>query len=209
MKIKIGIHPAFWLLVMVGFFTETLFRMLSVYLCLVIHEAGHGILAYSFKAKISYIKIMPFGIAMRISGLKPDNRKTLIISLAGPIFSIIAGLLFQNDFLRSANIALGIFNLLPVKNLDGGKIFSIMLSRFFGSIRAFGILRATSAVISVLLFVAGGYAAYISGFNISLILVSVFLIYSLVSGNEYNKVSAHLTAMDYRKKPSRHGIYNL
>lgn len=206
MKFRIGIHPAFWLVLMVGFFTETMFRMLGVYLCLIIHEAGHGFVAHSLKAKISYIRIMPFGIAMRISG-KLSNRKSLIISLAGPIFSIIAGLLFENKFLRYSNLALGIFNLLPVKGLDGGKIFDIILTKAAGSIRSCQIIKVTSAVISALLFVLGGYAAFITGFNISLILVSVFLIYSLISGNDYNRISAHLTAVDYRKTKSRHGIY--
>ena len=209
MKIRIGIHPAFVLIILIGFFTETLFRMMGVYLCLLIHEAGHAVAAYGFKQKISYIKIMPFGIAMRLTGGRKSEKTDFIISLAGPVFSIIAGLLFKNEFLRVTNITLGIFNLLPVKTLDGGKLYFILLSRILGCIRGYSILKKTSLFISVLLFMSGGYAAYITKFNISLVLVSVFLIYSIVAGNDYSRVSAHFTALDYRKKKSRQGIFKV
>ena len=209
MKTKIGIHPAFLLIILIGFFTETLFRMLAVYLCLLIHEAGHISCSAGFGIKPAYIKIMPFGIAMRLSSQKISDRKMLAISAAGPVFSILAGLLFKNEFLKMTNLALGIFNLLPAKTLDGGKIFCILMSQVLGSIKAYNILKKLSLVISLLLLILGAYAFYTTGFNISLVLVSTFLIYSLVSGDDYGRISAHFTALDYRRKRCRRGIYEV
>ena len=116
---------------------------------------------------------------------------------------------FKNEFLKMSNLALGIFNLLPAKTLDGGKIFYITASRFLGSIKGYNILKSLTLTTSVMLFALGAYALYATGFNISIVMVAVFLIYSLVSGDDYGRLSAHCTALDYRKKRSDRGIYGV
>ncbi len=203
---KIGIHPAFFPIILVGFFTETLFRLLAVYLCLLIHEAGHIAAARSYGIKLSYIKIMPFGIAMRFKTSIKSPKAQLVTAAAGPVASIIAGLLFEDGFFRIANLALGIFNLLPVKTLDGGKIFFLAASTRFGTIRAHNQLKTLSYIASVLMLVFGGYILYESRFNVSLVLVSVFLIYNLATESGYARVSAHVTALDYRAKKLDGGV---
>lgn len=203
---KIGIHAAFLPIILIGFFTETLFRLLAVYLCLLIHEAGHIAAARSFGIKLSYLKIMPFGIAMRFKTPLNSHKTQFVTAVAGPLASIIAGLLFKDEFLRAANLALGIFNLLPVKTLDGGKIFFLAVSSRYGTIRAHNILKTSSLVISVLMLILGGYILYETRFNVSLVLVSVFLIYNLIQGSDYGRLSAHVTALDYRAKKLDGGI---
>lgn len=206
-KFKIAFHPAVFPIILIGFFTGTLFRMLTVYLCLLIHESGHAAAAMGLKTKVAYIKIMPFGISMRLYDKNQTPKKQLIISLAGPTVSIIAGVFSPNEFLRITNLTLGIFNLLPVKTLDGGRIFYILMSGFFGSITAYRFLKLVSVSVATLLLFLGAYAFYITGYNISIALVSVFLIYSLVSGDEYSRYFAHRNALDYKGKKSSKGIF--
>ena len=199
-RIRFAVHPAFLPVMIIGFFTGTIFRMLAVYLCLLIHEAGHMTAALGFKVRVLYIKIMPFGIAMKLSDRDLSFKKQFTISLAGPVFSIIAGILSDNEFLKFTNITLGIFNLFPVKTLDGGKLFYIVSSQIFGSITAYNIIKKLSAIFSVLLLSMGIYAFFITGYNISIALVAVFLIYSLYSGDEYSRLYACLNSLDYKKK---------
>lgn len=207
-KIFVRVHPAFFLLLLIGYFTKTLFSMLAVYFCLCIHELGHAAAACGFGAKVSYIKIMPFGIAMKLSGengLSP--KKKFFISFSGPFFSIITGIFTGNVFFASANLALGIFNLLPVMTLDGGRMFYIAASGFFGSIRGYNIMKAVSEIFAVLIFILGAAVLFVTKLNISFVLVAVFLIYNLASDRGYGKISAVSNVLDYRQKKSLYGIF--
>lgn len=207
-KLFLSVHPAFLLLILIGYFTKTLFPMLLVYLSLVIHELGHIAAAVGFGARVSYMKIMPFGIAMRLSGesaLKPKKR--FIIAFAGPIFSIVTGILFGKGFLGGANIALGIFNLLPVMTLDGGKMFFIAVSAFSGSIRGYNITKTVSKIFAVLLFLLGAAVLYVTRFNVSFVLVAAFLIYRLASDCGYGRLSAVQSVLDYKQKKSSGGVF--
>lgn len=204
----LSVHPTFLLLILIGYFTKTLFSMLLVYLSLVIHELGHITVAYGFGARVSYIKIMPFGIAMHLSGEnKLDAKKKLIISFAGPLFSIVTGVLFGKSFLGAANLALGIFNLLPILTLDGGRMFYILISSGLGSIRGYNITKTVSKILAVLMLLLGAAVLYLTRLNISCVLVSVFLIYRLATDCGYSHISAVCSVLDYKDKKTDFGIY--
>ena len=207
-KIFLSVHPAFLLLILIGYFTKTLFPMLLVYLSLVIHELGHIAVGCGFGARVSYIKIMPFGIAMRFSGesgLSPEKR--FLVAFSGPVFSIVTGALFGKSFLGGANLALGIFNLLPVMTLDGGKMFFIAVSAFAGSIRGYNITKAVSKIVAILLLLLGIAVLWATKFNVSCVLVAAFLIYRLASDCGYGRLSAVRSVLDYKLKKSDGGVF--
>ncbi len=208
-KTFFSVHPCFPLVLAVGLFTETLGKMLMVYLCLFIHELGHIAAAKSFGINPSYIKLMPFGIGVRFKTSKISNKKNIVIALSGPLISILSALLFKNEFLKMSNLCLGIFNLLPVKTLDGGSIFFAVYSKLFGSIKAYNTLKRLSSAFSVLFLCTGAYVLYATRFNVSLVLVASFLMYHIVCDGGYGRVSAAISALDYKRKTTSDGVFDI
>lgn len=92
---------------------------------LIIHEMGHIVMIYVLKEKINIFYILPFGFCCRLKNQnKISNESMIKILLAGPATSIlVAGvfILWTKEF-ATANFIIGIFNLLPVWNLDGGRL---------------------------------------------------------------------------------------
>lgn len=114
-----------------------------------------------------------------------DGRKDLaLVSLAGPvtnfilaiIFSLICHILFPglslsqilaSNFLgfilgnaAYINLALGIFNLMPVPPLDGSKIFALLLPESIAN--AFMSLGTIGLIIILFLFMSSGFGGIIS-----------------------------------------------
>lgn len=98
-------------------------------LALIIHEAGHIITIYVCKERINIFYVLPFGFCCR---LKNENKigsgKMIKILMAGPATSLcVAGFLFfwTREF-ALVNFVIGIFNLLPMGSLDGGRLSNFM-----------------------------------------------------------------------------------
>lgn len=91
----------------------------------VIHELGHCFAAVILGVRIKGVKFWAGGIKMvreeRILSLGND----FIILLSGPVFNFVFAALYGVCSMYSVaavNLALGIFNLLPYRSLDGGCI---------------------------------------------------------------------------------------
>lgn len=97
---------------------------------LFLHEMGHIFLILLLKEKISIFYIIPFGFSCRLKNQsKIEIDKMLKIILAGPVTSfIVAGFCFlwTKEF-AVTNLIIGVFNLIPLGNLDGGRIFRILM----------------------------------------------------------------------------------
>lgn len=110
------------------------FRRTNEFVCcliaLFLHELGHIFMIYYLKEKISVFYIIPFGFSCRLKNQsKIEKDKMLKIILAGPATSFaVAGLVFlwTKEF-ALVNLIIGIFNLIPIGNLDGGRIFRILM----------------------------------------------------------------------------------
>ncbi len=109
----------------------------AFYACL-LHELGHILAMLFFSEKIS--RIMFCGIGIKIVQLKNEIfvkfGNQLVILLAGCLmnFTIFAlSLVFKNAefaLFGAINLSIGIFNLLPISSLDGGKILNVIWFKF-------------------------------------------------------------------------------
>lgn len=100
-------------------------------LALLIHEAGHITTIWLQKERINIFYILPFGFCCKLKNQNKISEMNMIkILLAGPVTSLlVAGLfLFWTKEFALINLVIGVFNLLPLGSLDGGRIF-----KFFSS----------------------------------------------------------------------------
>ena len=95
-----------------------------------VHEMGHLLVLRCLKQPCLNIRIGVAGAVIETGTLTPFQE--LLTAAAGPFFSFLP-VLFWRWFPRMAVLALmqGLFNLLPVYPMDGGRILRVILIRFF------------------------------------------------------------------------------
>jgi len=127
-KIYVCISWYFFIMLLWIILSKKIITFLICLSALILHEAGHIITANFLKEKVSIFYILPFGFCCRLKNQnKISNDKMMKILLAGPVVSLLTAVLFlwTKEFSVS-NLIIGIFNLLPVGNLDGGRILKII-----------------------------------------------------------------------------------
>lgn len=144
-----------------------------------LHELAHGAAAKKLGYTPEKISAGLFGgiLHLRESVIKPKDQ--LLIHLAGPFFNVIcaAVLFFIYIYepqiwimeLITANIILGLFNLMPFYPLDGGKLVNLYLAFFFGFRRAEQISQFFSKLFALFLFLLG---IYLVQYNLANLLIS-------------------------------------
>jgi len=132
--------------------------ILSLFLCVVLHEYGHALTARRFGIRTRHITLLPIGGVAMLEAMPSDPRQEILVALAGPAvnFAIAAGLylvlgvaerpgtlvnlglgpsaLVAN--LIVANLMLAVFNLLPAFPMDGGRVLRAVLSLRMDRVRA-------------------------------------------------------------------------
>ena len=130
-KSYIIISPYVFLSIFVLMLKCKLFNLILCFFALTLHELGHIIMTYILDEKISILKILPFGFSCRLRNQSQiSSEKMLKILMAGPAVNFItAGLVFYwtSDF-AIINFLMGIFNLLPIFELDGMRIINIIIT---------------------------------------------------------------------------------
>lgn len=123
--------------------------VLLLFTCVLLHEMAHSLVAKKNGIMVKTITLFFFGGVAQIMEEPKTPRSELLISLAGPITSIIlAGFFFLiayllPDGLAAAifsylfliNLVLAIFNLVPAFPLDGGRILRAILWKWKKNIR--------------------------------------------------------------------------
>ena len=137
-NIKITVSFTFFaLIILLVIFNKNDFLYFTCFFA-IIHELGHLFTLNKFGVKICELKISLFGVNIKTESFKRISiKKEIIILLSGPLINLclsavlyFLNLIIENiDFnnLISINLGLGIFNLLPFYNFDGGKIIEILL----------------------------------------------------------------------------------
>ncbi len=163
---------------------EVLF-VLTIFLCVLLHELGHAITAQQFRIKTRDITLYPFGgIASLMGEAKPLGE--LLIALAGPMVNVLIAVLLWSftslplrqeinpttfiDHVFIANVVLVLFNSIPAFPMDGGRVLraSLMLLNVK---HATAIATRISQVLSILL---GIFALYHGNFVLIFIAALVF-----------------------------------
>lgn len=170
-------------------------EFLAAYLCALLHELGHAAAARCLGVSFLYIEIQPFGMCIK---LNTDKLKApwqeILIAAAGPLVSLCLALAApylplpcSDMYFYCCNISMAAINLLPALPLDGGRILKGALSYRFGSVRAYNMTVSVSKLPIMLLLLLSVYGLITMRFNLSLILISAFLLSNLTY--EQNNIS--------------------
>lgn len=138
-KINTATYFLFFLYVVTGHFKHILLIMLI----LLFHEFGHGFFLKLFSYEILSVEIFPFGGITKSSKLiNTPIKHDLFIYFGGVFFQILLFFLFL--FLKNTtsmhedtyllflkyNTSIFLFNLLPIRPLDGGEILKLILENY-------------------------------------------------------------------------------
>ena len=149
------------------------------------HEIGHLFMMYIRAAAPKRIKLIPASVQITkpfISNYKND----IIISLAGPIVNILLFAVFYFNYkcylntttlyIALLNLIIGVFNLLPIKGLDGGTVFYCILCKYTNVNKAELILGAISFLGGMALLISAVVLTIRGKINISLYIMGIYLL---------------------------------
>lgn len=121
---------------------------------------------------------MPWGLNL-VTEFICDPLKSAIVSASGPLASLILAIALPVPAFVRANTVILALNIFPALPLDGGGVAEGLLSCHMGYIKAHRLMISVTRVISVFFAVFGIIFAIISKYNISLLVISGFLMYNL------------------------------
>lgn len=101
------------------------------YIFIIMHEMAHIAVAQMLGISIREVELLPVGINAKIEK-NISFYKELLISLAGPIASLLFSLFLKNSLLKFINLYIALTNLIPLKPYDGGKILNVIIIILFG-----------------------------------------------------------------------------
>ena len=150
-----------------------------------IHELGHLAAIRLLGAEIRGIRLAVGGMVIDYNGSRLSYFGDMVTALAGPAASILAAVFFSLVarsqpldglfYFTGLNLLLGLFNLVPVLPLDGGRAVLALLTAAKGPAEAEMLCGAMTRLFGALLLVLGGWLI-VRYQNPSLMLVSLLLL---------------------------------
>lgn len=118
--------------------------ILLLFVCVVLHEFGHALMAKAFGINTPDITLLPIGGVARLERMPEEPAQELAIAAAGPMVNVIIALgafaggarfhyppALQHGFISgilTINVVLFLFNLLPAFPMDGGRVLRALLA---------------------------------------------------------------------------------
>jgi len=193
--IKIIVHWTFFFLILWIVFDELkrggttqsiLFNVafvLAVFMCVVLHELGHALMAKRFGVNTKKITLLPIGGMASLDKIPESPKQELLVVIAGPLVNVIIAILIylilpiqelanisltenletlseltlQNFllYLFVVNIGLVIFNIIPAFPMDGGRILRALLAMKIDRVKATQIASSIGQVFALAFLLIG------------------------------------------------------
>ncbi len=138
----------------------------------ILHELCHILTARFYGAECREVVVTPVGLCAKINIENMSFFQKLVVIFSGPLFNIFFGIITGS----MASIMLGLFNLLPVYPLDGGRILSYSMGYIFGTLRANRYVMSISMGICYAIMAAGIIQIALFYFNFTILAIAVFLL---------------------------------
>jgi Zn-dependent protease/CBS domain-containing protein len=186
-----------------------------LFLCVVLHEFGHILVARHFGVKTPDVLLLPIGGVSRLERIPEEPSQEIAIALAGPAVSFLIGFAIllvlglpaptiSSDFsgleaifvaLGWLNIFLGAFNLLPAFPMDGGRVLRALLAKNFGYAKGTQLASNAGQVAAIIFGLLG---LLFGNFILMLIAIFIFLAASAEGGvAQMRNTTLGLTTADF------------
>src|SRR5918997_818827 len=172
--------------------------VLALFVCVLLHEYGHSLVAQRLGIEIADITLLPIGGLARLKSLPEKPWDEVKIAIAGPLVNVVLAPIFFGIaillgggitmppnilegvqsaaqvfvYLGFINIALVVFNLIPAFPMDGGRVLRGLLATRLGPVRATDISSAVGQFFAAAFFLTG----LLTG-NLLLALIAVFIFF--------------------------------
>ena len=159
----------------------------AVLLAAAMHEAGHLLALRCFRVPVEGLRLTAFGAVLYARGAgRLSYGRELLVTLAGPAVNFICAPLAAAAAARfgwewgwlfaGAHALLGVFNLLPVPPLDGGRALYLAAAYFFGPAAGDAVTLAAGLACSLALCALGAYLTLARGRGAFFLLASLGLL---------------------------------
>lgn len=182
MKIgRVEVSGSFFLLIAwLNYLDQEMFVPLALLAC-ALHELGHYVAIRTLGHNVKLIRLSAVGAEM-VLDRSMGYWQEIAAAAAGPAVNFILAFLFSRYagglLFSGLNLIMGIFNLMPVGSLDGGRVVKCMTAMLFGPDRAEAINKRINVLVCVVLL-WGGIFLLGAGGNGTLLMVAVWLGVSL------------------------------
>ena len=165
---QIRIDLKIFLFLLIFFLTKQIDIYILFMIFATIHEFGHLLIGSFLRFKPKGIRINPFGLSIcfsvnyseyskKIKNIRSINLKKMFIAMAGPITNFLIAIFFiffdmdlfscLREKIIYSNLIIGLFNLIPIYPLDGGRIIKSLVHKNTISYVSLIILTAISSIV--------------------------------------------------------------
>lgn len=184
MRGRLKLTPGFLALMALLFYLDEGLDLLGWgILACVLHELGHVLAVRALGGRVRRVELSAVGAQLVLDPAYPlSYGREALAALAGPAASLLSAWLALRGglyLLAGLSIGQGVFNLLPLAPLDGGRCVYLLISPLAGEQRAEAVVQAASAVLAGLLVGGGLILLRVFG-NVTLLVTAVWLTAGLV-----------------------------
>ena len=180
---RVEVSPGFLLLAAWLNYADDQGVLPGILLSCALHELGHLAVLSLLNVPVKRIRVTTVGAEICVQ-VGMSYWGELLVVLAGPAVNfLLAALLCRvpgGETLAGMNLVLGCFNLLPVGRLDGGRALKCLLALAAGP-ELGELLAQLFSCLAVFVLCAAGWCLLQLGGNMTLLLVSVWLMATMLN----------------------------
>ncbi|WRS26250.1 site-2 protease family protein [Oscillospiraceae bacterium MB08-C2-2] len=190
--LKVRWRLSFWFFALLAFaaLVNRGFLLLYIAVPILIHECGHLLIMAFWKVPVEAVSLGLFSIDIQRSRQRSlSYGGEILLHLAGPAVNLLAAAALyawafpslRVQFMVAVNLVTGLFNLLPIGNLDGGQVMRLLTQRLWGPGLSHRISRAVSVLVLAPLFGISLLLVFRRGENIMLLVACLYLAANIIS----------------------------
>lgn len=158
--------------------------MLPALFAVFLHEIGHLFMMWVLDSNPKRIKLIPASIQIT-APFQKSYRNDVLTAVSGPAVNLIVFgtlyfnyLAFGNEvtlYFALLNLVIGLYNLLPVKGLDGGTILFCIIAKNKGAQKAALVIKIITLILAALVIIAAVTLSLRGKINISFFIMGIYL----------------------------------
>ena len=156
--------------------------ILPALVSIICHELAHILVLKAFKCRVKKVKLLIGTVGIEYDREIPYPKDVAAL-FSGPASNFLLSAVFYisgNDLWMGVNLLTGLYNLFPLKGLDGGSICRIILSRFLKE-RLVRVVLCLLNLVGCIAFLVLFLLYFIKNYcNYSFLLLCIYLILPLI-----------------------------